>query len=119
MVYALTVKQTLLYNLMYQGGVSVPAKLASDLSGDKTSELTIWDENTKYGDYNTISNGKPIALGANGEVVIRVTLVCVTDAGYQGEYKFAFAGMDNGKGFPTNGTIAGPSVNGLFAPAND
>ena len=107
------------YNLMYQGGVSVPAKLASDLSGDKTSELTIWDESTKYGDYNTISNGKPVALGANGEVVIRVTLVCVTDAGYQGEYKFAFAGMDNGKGFPTNGTIAGPSGNGLFAPAND
>ena len=104
---------------MYQGGVSVPAKLASDLSGDKTSELTIWDENTKYGDYNTISNGKPITLGANGEVVIRVSLICVTDAGYQGEYKFAFAGMDNGKGFPTNGTISGPSGNGLFAPAND
>ena len=108
------------YNLTYQGGVSVPAALASAISADRTSELTVWDENTAYGDYNAIdASGNPTALGANGEVVIRVTLICVTDKGYQGEYKFAFAGMDNGNGFPTNGEISGPSGRGLFAPAND
>lgn len=107
------------YNLTYRGGVSVPSSLASVISGDKTGELTVWDENTSYGDYNEISGGKPVGLGANGEVVIRVTLVCVTDKGYQGQYKFAFAGMDNGNGFPTTGEIVGPSGTGLFAPIND
>ena len=110
----------LFYNLTYKGGVTVTKSLASAISGGKTEVLTVWDENTQYGDYKEITaDGTPVALGANGEVVIRVTLIKVIDEGFMGRFAFAFAGMENGEGFPTDGDVAGPGERGLFSSSRD
>ena len=110
----------LFYNLTYKGGVTVTASLAQAISGGKTDVLTVWDENTQYGDYNEINSvGVPTTLGANGEVVIRVTLIKVIDEGFMGRFKFAFAGMANGEGFITDGNVSGPGERGLFSSSRD
>ena len=109
------------YNLTYKGGVSVSPAMASALTGGATSKLTVWDESTAYGDYTQVNNGVPVGLGANGEVVIRVTLITVRNQGYKGRFYFAFAGMQNGKGFPMSSDLSSSSsaIDGLFSPSKD
>lgn len=96
----------LFYNVVYKGGVSVPSSLAKILTADKLTSLTVWDEDPTYGDWYTIQNGKAVNAGANGEIVIRVTLINVIDEGYYGKYSYAFGGMKNGEGIYSNKDLA-------------
>lgn len=121
--YELTYVSTatlLFYNLTYKGGVTLSASMAQVLTGNKTNKLTVWDEVTDYGDYNTIAGGNPVSLGANGEVVVRITLIGVYNAGYDGTFKFAYAGMENGNGIQTTNKIRTPNASSaLLSPIKD
>lgn len=107
----------LFYNLTYQGGVSVTTEMARLLTGGKR-DLTVWDECTDYGDYNSVVNGRPVALNANGEVVIRLTLIGVFNNGFDGDFKFAYAGMKDGYGIKTKNKIR-TTGSALLSPIKD
>ena len=89
----------LFYNVVYKGGVTLYSELAKVVSGNEViDKLTVWDENSTYGDWYKIENGKQVGYEANGEVVVKVTLKSVGNSGYTGNYKYAYAGMKNGEG---------------------
>ena len=105
------------YNFTYKGGITVPSTLAKVITAGQKEILTVWDEDATFGDWYSISNGVPIGYDANGEVVIKVTLINVTGVGYAGNYNFTFAGMQSGNGMDAqaltfNGGLLSPIRSG-------
>lgn len=103
------------YNFTYGGGISVDGNLASDISGGKSTIFTVWDTDPKYGDWYAIEDNKQVGYGANGEVVIRVSLIdTISGGGYGKEYKFAYPGMASGNGIKSPRAFTHSGVKSLF-----
>lgn len=96
----ISVATLIFYNLTHKSGITLSEPLSLALTRGRQTRLTAWDEMPDYGDYLEVgADGRPIPLGANGEVAVRVALRCAPE-GYEGMFKAAFAGMRNGNGFP-------------------
>lgn len=107
------------YNITFGGGITVPQKLANDLTGGAYDALTVWDNDDTYGDW-IWSNGECKNQGENGEVVIRITLINSSNVGYRGTFGFAYQGMKNGLGVMDRRVLENSTASGgLFSPEKD
>ena len=106
------------YNFTYGGGIVVEGNLADALTGKEDSKtFTVWDEDPTYGDWHSIVNKEQQGYAANGEVVIRVSLINTASGGdFAQQYKFAYAGMASGQGLENSKKFTNKNATTLFEP---
>lgn len=104
------------YNFTYGGGISIRDRLAKMLTGNENiSVLTVWDEDNTYGDWYKIENNKQVGYEANGEVVIRLSLVDTAGGEELSQtFRFAYAGMAVGGGEPSTPKLTNAGSTSLF-----
>ncbi|MCR4661171.1 MAG: bacterial Ig-like domain-containing protein, partial [Clostridia bacterium] len=107
------------YNIMYKSGISVPVDVAKQLTNNKFSKsFTVWDADTRFGDYKVVNSSIQPFDTPNGEVVIRITLHNAPVNGLgDGQYLFKYAldGMQDGYGRDFTKIICKPDSSGNYA----